>query len=131
MSEDWFDSCKPEAARKSRLKSDPTSLITQILETSYKVNDGRSKSDVMLCIMEETGELATEVAIDKKFKKRKPSADGVIGESIDLIIGAVDMIYQELKAKHGIVGPGHMEDIMREIATEKLSKWEQTCMSKD
>ena len=125
MSEDWFDSCKPEASRKMRLKSDPITLVTQIFETSYKVNDGRSKADVMLCIMEEAGELATEVAIDKKFKKRNPSADGVIGEAIDLIIGAVDMIFQELKDKPGITGPGHMEDIMREIAKEKLAKWEQ------
>lgn len=44
---------------------------------------------VQLALIEELGELATEVAIEKGWKSRQPSSDGVFGELIDVFICVV------------------------------------------
>lgn len=73
------------------------------------------KSQIMHAVTEETGELATEVAISLGFKKRTPGPDGVVGEAIDLIITAVDMINAER--------PGITADEIRHIVVTKCNKW--------
>ena len=42
--------------------------------------------------MEESGELATEVNIQSGHSTKEPGEDGIFGESVDIIINAVDMI---------------------------------------
>lgn len=95
------------------------SLITQILYTCSEIHDDRTKSDILLAIGEEFGELCTEVAIEKGFKKRDASLDGVIGEALDLIISAVDMIHHSLPKSD----PQAIEHALRQYATMKLNKW--------
>lgn len=88
--------------------------ISHILSVSQKLCTF-DKGRIMHAVTEETGELATEVAISLGYKKRAPSPDGVIGEAVDLIITAVDMINAE---KPGIT----VEEIM-DIVTNKCNKW--------
>jgi len=88
--------------------------ITHILSVSQKYCT-YDKKRIMLAVTEETGELATEVAIDCGDKDRPASPDGVIGEAVDLIITAVDMINAH---QPGIT----VEEIMA-IVTAKCGKW--------
>lgn len=88
--------------------------ISHILDVSQQLCTG-DKSQIMHAITEETGELATEVAISLGFKKREPGPDGVIGEAVDLIITAVDMMNAE---KPGIT----LEEVM-DIVVNKCNKW--------
>lgn len=94
-------------------------LITQILATCGEIRDDRTKSDILRAIGEEFGELCTELAIEKGFKKRDASVDGVIGESLDLIISAVDMIHRSMPE----FTPQAIEHALERCATTKLSKW--------
>jgi phosphoribosyl-ATP pyrophosphohydrolase len=73
------------------------------------------KKRIMLAVTEETGELATEVAIACGDKDRPPSPDGVIGEAVDLIITAVDMINAHQ--------PGITVEEIYAIVNNKCNKW--------
>jgi phosphoribosyl-ATP pyrophosphohydrolase len=73
------------------------------------------KNQIMLAVTEETGELATEVAISIGYKKREPSPDGVIGEAVDLIITAIDMMNAHQ--------PGITVEEIFEIVENKCNKW--------
>lgn len=88
--------------------------ISHILSVSQKLCTG-DKNQIMHAVTEETGELATEVAISLGYKKRTPGPDGVIGEAVDLIITAVDMINAER--------PGITVDEIRHIVVNKCNKW--------
>ena len=74
-----------------------------------------NKSQIMHAITEETGELATEVAIDLGFKNREPSKDGVVGEAVDVIVSAVDMIYAE--------NPSITVEEIHALVAAKCGKW--------
>jgi hypothetical protein len=97
-------------------------LITTILKTSQRI-PARTKQDVLTALVEEVGELATEIAIDSGKKKRKPGPDGIVGEAVDSIINSVDIIFLELK-KRGF-SPEMIETILIEVAVKKLAKWEE------
>lgn len=88
--------------------------IAHILKHSARLCT-MNKSQIMHAITEETGELATEVAIDLGFKKRKPGTDGVIGEAVDVIVASVDMIYAE--------NPLITVDEIYELVAAKCGKW--------
>lgn len=88
--------------------------ISHILNVSQKLCT-YDKSQIMHAVTEETGELATEVAISLGFKKRAPGPDGVIGEAVDLIITAVDMINAER--------PGITWQEVMEVVIPKCNKW--------
>lgn len=51
------------------------------------------KEFIYLSLLEEIGELACELAIASSYKKRKPSVDGVLGESVDVIICLLSYLY--------------------------------------
>ena len=91
-----------------------TCPISYILDVSRKHCTG-DKSQIMLAVTEETGELATEVAIDLGHKNREPGPDGVVGEAVDLIITAVDMINAHQ--------PGITIEEIHAIVTRKCGKW--------
>ena len=66
--------------------------MKQIIKTSKKVNDGRTRSDVLSAMMTEVGELAEEIRVQQGLST-KSGDDGVFGEAVDVILCAVDMIY--------------------------------------
>ena len=73
------------------------------------------KNQIMHAVSEETGELSTEVAIDLGYKDREPGPDGVVGEAVDLIITAVDMINAQQ--------PGITVEEIQAIVAKKCAKW--------
>lgn len=92
----------------------PICPISHILEVSVKYCT-YDKQQIMLAVTEEAGELATEVAISVGHKDRAPGPDGVIGEAVDLIITAVDMINAEQ--------PGITAHEIYAIVMRKCNKW--------
>jgi hypothetical protein len=71
--------------------------------------------DIMLSLMEEAGETATEIKIAKGLKKGPPGKDGVIGEAVDTILCALDVIYTE----NGTL----VDPTLNTIFETKLDKW--------
>lgn len=74
-----------------------------------------NQSDIMLSLMEEAGETATEIKIAKGLKKGPPGVDGVVGEAVDTILCALDVIYTE----HGSLNDPHIKKVFH----NKLMKW--------
>lgn len=82
----------------------------------------RTRYEVLASLMEEVGELATEVAIAQGYSKKQFGPDGVIGESIDIITCALDMIWLDVD---GRLTPEDMEDLIMRILQKKLAKWKE------
>jgi NTP pyrophosphatase (non-canonical NTP hydrolase) len=79
---------------------------------------GNKKADqpkIMLSLTEEVGELAQEVKIAQGLRTGPHGKDGVVGEAIDVILCALDVIHTEV---------GHLdEQILIDVAEPKLLKW--------
>ena len=96
------------------------SALSKIFKVSEQIDNGRTMSDVMLILTEEVGELATEIAIKKGFKNRAPSNDGVLGEAVDVILAAADIIF--LYANRGLSNE-ELEAVVNKRIEKKLEKW--------
>ena len=94
------------------------SLVQVVLETA-KLGDihdnNRTPETIMFHVMEEIGELSTEINIAAGRSYKQPSADGIVGESIDAIVALLDVIY-----KHQ---PDITEEEIVKIASLKCRKW--------
>lgn len=73
------------------------------------------QSDIMLSKMEETGELATEIKIARGLKPGPAGYDGVVGEAIDDILCALDILYTELGSLDN--------DRIKQTIINKATKW--------
>ena len=91
------------------------SIIYEIAKVCKEVDDGRNPHSTLAYLMEEVGELATEVNIGQKFSNKLPGEDGVIGEAADVIICAIDLIYQD--------NPFTTYLDIEEVILNKLNKW--------
>lgn len=91
------------------------SIVNLTLATSKEIKNNRNPYSVLAKCQEELGEMATEVAIAQGDSYKKPDADGVIGEAVDLILATLDLIYLQQ--------PDITEEELAEIATVKLAKW--------
>lgn len=119
--QEWLVSKAQAAQRYSDFKGN-TSVIQDILKTCQAVTMPRSEYYVLGHIMEEVGELATEVniAVDGRSYKQQ-GADGVIGEAVDAIICLVDMVYIHLK-NQGLPSDD-IDTLLKSVAKAKLEKW--------
>lgn len=92
--------------------------IAMVVESADRIFPRRSYDTILKSLMEEMGELSTEIAIQQGTKKRAASPDGVKGEAVDVFVVAVDM----LRAAWG-------EDLFTQEFTDKvaskLAKWER------
>lgn len=70
---------------------------------------------VLAKLQEEVGELAQEVNIEAGFLNKEPGKDGVIGEAVDVIIAALDMVY--------LAKPDITEEELNSIISKKVDKW--------
>lgn len=95
----------------------PTDAIDMVVASADRIFPRRSYDTILKSLMEEMGELSTEIAIVQGTKKRAASPDGVKGEAIDVFVVAVDM----LRAAWGneINTPTFKAAVQR-----KLNKWE-------
>jgi NTP pyrophosphatase (non-canonical NTP hydrolase) len=90
-------------------------MIKTTLAASWLIKNNRTPKDVLMCLTEEVGELATEIAIADGFKDREPSEDGIVGEAVDVILAALDII--------AITQPDITEKELDEMARTKCNKW--------
>lgn len=74
---------------------------------------------------EEVGELAVEVQIaQNRLPKSKGGHDGVVGEAVDIILVALDIIYLNLAKSAPNVTPYKIEAILIDAASSKMKQWE-------
>lgn len=69
------------------------SIFDVVSKFSKEINDGRTMYKVLTHLTEELGELATEVQIREGNSYKNEGVDGVLGEAIDVIVVAMDLIY--------------------------------------
>jgi len=96
-------------------------MIKEVFEVSRAVAP-RNRYEVLASLMEEVGELATEVAICEGYSKKPHSEDHVIGEAVDIITCALDIIWVD---SDGWLSPDYLEDLVMRILKRKLEKWRQ------
>lgn len=91
--------------------------IYLVAQSADRIFPRRSYDTILKSLMEEMGELSTEIAIKQGTKQRDASVDGVRGEAVDVFIVAVDM----LRAAWG-------DDLFTHKFSDKvkakLNKWE-------
>ena len=91
-------------------------MIKEILNTCKKIKDSRTIVKPILKLQEEVGELSTEVNILLgNVSKEKSGVDGITGEACDVIISAIDVIYQS----NNNIAVKEIEQIIN----IKLEKW--------
>jgi hypothetical protein len=88
--------------------------VAKVFEVSKAV-PARSRSKVFLKLSEEVGELALEVAVAQDETYKKGGSDGIVGEAIDVIICAMDLIYVD--------NPKIEAEVLVNILQKKLQKW--------
>jgi len=98
------------------------SLVNQVFNACDLINNQRTSHDILAHLMTEVGELAQEVIIDAGHSYKTAGLDGVVGESIDIIICALDMIRQHR--------PELSEQDIMKLCGIKLSKWINTAPDK-
>ncbi|BBI90507.1 nucleoside triphosphate pyrophosphohydrolase [Tenacibaculum phage PTm1] len=79
----------------------------------------RTKTSVVLKMVEEVGELSTEVAISDGLSYKERGKDGVVGEAVDVILCAMDLIVMEQ--------PNITQDELMEVMYRKANKWQRSC----
>ncbi len=88
-----------------------------VVNTVDRIFPRRSYDTILKSLMEEVGELATEIAIEQGTKDRVPSADGIKGEAVDVFVVAMDMLRQAW-------GDDLFSAEFDAKVAEKLAKWE-------
>jgi NTP pyrophosphatase (non-canonical NTP hydrolase) len=99
-----------------------SSFVVRTLEVSQRIKNRRDPRDVLMTLVEEVGELSTEIAIASGHKNREPGADGIIGEAVDVIVAALDVIHLMYQEKQ--YAPETIELLLLDKAQKKLDKWE-------
>ena len=90
-------------------------LVSETFRYSDQIINRRDTFYVLSKCIEELGELSEEVQIAAGVCYKEPGKDGIVGEAIDLITCALDMIR--------ITHPHLTEDDIVAIAIPKLEKW--------
>lgn len=90
-------------------------MIEEIFKTSKKIVNKRNISSILIYLMEEVGELATEVNIKNGHSFKEEGKDGITGEAIDVILCAADLIY--------VNNPNITKEEINSIIEKKLDKW--------
>ena len=88
-------------------------IIGEVLETAKKIKP-RTQHNVFTQLVEEVGELSTEIAIQDGFSTKEEGPDGILGESVDVFINSIDMIY---------ITYALSEEKIEEVIRLKLQKW--------
>jgi NTP pyrophosphatase (non-canonical NTP hydrolase) len=91
------------------------------IETIFEVGDyasskgERTSLSCLAWLMEEVGELATEVNIQAGYSYKTGGPDGVLGESIDVLVSVVDLIHLNF--------PALTAHELWELVGRKCAKW--------
>lgn len=90
-------------------------MIKETFEVSAAVKP-RSKYEVLSQLMEEVGELATEVSISEGYSNKERD-EGILGEGVDVITCVLDLIW--------LADPTLTEEEVMDILRIKLKKWKK------
>lgn len=88
-------------------------MLSEILGVCRTIKSERNVWSVHRHLMGEVSELDNEMY--NKFTGDPMGIDGILGESVDVILCAVDLIYQEY--------PDITEEQVMEVVHRKLNKW--------
>lgn len=113
-----FDTRLAHAQQVVPLRMETTDPMQMVVNTADRIFPRRSYDTILKSLMEELGELSTEIAIEQGTKDRAPSTDGVRGEAVDVFVVAVDMLRQAWG--NDLFGP----EFNAKVAS-KLAKWER------
>ncbi len=91
-------------------------LLDTVRHFSKAVVDGRTKRDIHNHLMSETNELHDEIVYDDA-KWGPAGPDGIMGESIDVILCALDLIFKDK--------PDITNDEIEAYVLMKLEKWKR------
>lgn len=94
-------------------------ILRMITDVSKRTGSDNREA-IFKALVEEVGELATEISIDNGTKKRTPSPDGVGGEGIDVLIVIVDFLHDHFGEEI------HSQEFANRVQS-KLNKWESKC----
>lgn len=94
------------------------STIGEVFETC-KVAGVRTKHQVLAALVEEVGELATEVNAQVGFSRKPMGVDGILGEAVDVVLCALDLVFVDWEGQE----LERLERILNETITRKLAKW--------
>lgn len=89
------------------------SVVSDILKAASEIHNSRNIASVFTHLQTEVFELHVEV--DNVICGKDAGEDGVIGEAVDIVICAIDIIYQ---SQHNI-----SENEIAAIVSKKLAKW--------
>jgi hypothetical protein len=89
-------------------------FIDMTMKACIRVKNDRTMSSIFNHMIGETKELAEEIT--KYIANEEPGEDGIVGESIDVILCAMDLIYQQ--------NPSISNDYLYELIAKKIDKWE-------
>jgi len=93
-------------------------IIKVVFDASDSIKNNRTLSGVFYSLSEEVGELATELGIECGHINKTPGPDGILGESIDIIVCVLDLI----RIKYPNVTAGQLSN----IAFNKCEKWKDS-----
>lgn len=99
---------------RTKLKNEQN-MFDIVKRASRQVNDNRSYNDILNHMIQETGELATEIAIINGKSYKEAGSDGIVGEAVDIIACALDIILK--------TDPGISETELLSILHNKCNKW--------
>lgn len=93
-------------------------MVLEIFAVSEIVKP-RTNYQVLAQLMQEVGELAQEVEIKEGFIRKFPGEDGILGEAVDVITCALDLIW--LNSPN--LTNEEIEEIIESTMKQKLEKW--------
>jgi hypothetical protein len=97
-----------------------TTIVKEVFSVSEQVENARSLQDVLTHLVTEVGELALEIQISEGKSYKNSGSDGIVGEAIDVIVCALDIIK--------LHNPKIKEDYdLYPTVLRKLNKWKETC----
>lgn len=102
-------------------------LTTKLIQASIAGVEGytRTFDFNFFKLTEEVGELAVEIQVAQgKLPSEKGGKDGVVGEAIDVALCALDIAFLQL-SKQGIRNIEEMEQVLNQVASTKLARWEK------
>lgn len=89
-------------------------MIEETLQVCRQIKP-RTPYEVLAYLMEEVGELSSEIMIREGYSRKDIGKDGIIGEAIDVIVCALDIIYLDQ--------PDVTENEIMIRLNLKLAKW--------
>jgi NTP pyrophosphatase (non-canonical NTP hydrolase) len=90
-------------------------LYETVRAVGSRIKDDRDQYTVLASATEELGELAQEIRIANGHSYKEEGKDGIVGEAIDVIACALDLIY--------ITNPNITCSELNDMLAKKCAKW--------